>query len=122
MSCRKVSLTPVLFLFLINICIAQSSLPHSSPEEQGVSSAGIIKFIEAANKSKCEFHSFILMRHGKVIAEGWWNPYKPELRHSLYSCSKSFTATAIGFAISEKLISLNDKVVSFFPNDLPNPV
>ncbi|HVM88266.1 MAG TPA: serine hydrolase [Puia sp.] len=64
----------------------------------------------------------MLLRHGKVIAEGWWNPYRPNLRHSLYSCSKSFTATAIGFAIQEKKISLSDKVVSFFPNDLPDTV
>src|SRR5260221_842213 len=64
----------------------------------------------------------MLLRHGKVIAEGWWNPYRPDLKHSLYSCSKSFTATAVGFAVNEKKLSLNDKVISFFPNDLPDTV
>jgi CubicO group peptidase (beta-lactamase class C family) len=48
----------------------------------------------------------MLLRHGKVIAEGWWNPYRPDLKHTLYSCSKSFTATAVGFAVQEKLFSL----------------
>jgi CubicO group peptidase (beta-lactamase class C family) len=57
-----------------------------------------------------------------VIAEGWWNPYKPELRHTLYSTSKSFTATAVGFAVSEKRLSVNDKVISFFPDQLPDTV
>lgn len=98
------------------------SLQRSVPEIEGVSSAAILQFIGAATKSKTEFHSFMLLRHGKVITEGWWNPYGPNLRHSLYSCSKSFTATAIGFAVQEKLLSLDDKVVSFFPENLPDTV
>ena len=122
MTYQKISFASVVIFFFFNICIAQDNLPRSLPEEQGVSSAGIINFLDASTKSKTEFHSFMLLRHGKVIAEGWWNPYRAELRHSLYSCSKSFTATAIGFALNEKLLSLNDKVVSFFPNDLPDPV
>jgi len=111
----------VVFLFEGNI-LAQTSLPHSTPEAEVVSSQGIIKFLDAANKSKTEFHSFMFLRHGKVIAEGWWNPYRADLRHSLYSCSKSFTATAVGFAIAEKKLSLDDKVISFFPNELPDTV
>ncbi|MDQ2863212.1 MAG: beta-lactamase family protein [Bacteroidota bacterium] len=118
-------LLPVLFVLMlscIHVAAQKSSLPHSTPEAEGVSSQGIIDFIDAANKSKTEFHSFMLLRHGKVIAEGWWNPYRAGLRHSLYSCSKSFTATAVGFALAEKKLSLNDKVVSFFPNELPDTV
>jgi len=98
------------------------SLLRTTPEAQGVSSEGILHFLDAAAKSKTEFHSFMLLRHGKVIAEGWWNPYRADLRHSLYSCSKSFTATAVGFAIAEKKLSLSDKVISFFPEYLPDSV
>jgi CubicO group peptidase (beta-lactamase class C family) len=76
--------------------------------------------LNAVAQSKHEFHSKLILRHGKVIAEGWWNPYSPDLRHSLYSCSKSFTSTAVGFAISEKLLSVNDRVISFFPKSLPD--
>jgi CubicO group peptidase (beta-lactamase class C family) len=72
--------------------------------------------------STTEPHSFIFLRHGKVIAEGWWKPYAPQLKHSLYSLTKSFTSTAVGFAITEKRLSLNDKVISFFPNSLPDSV
>jgi len=97
-------------------------LPRSIPEKEGVSSQGIIDFLDAAGKSRNEFHSFMFLRHGKVIAEGWWNPYKPELRHTLYSTSKSFTATAVGFAVSEKKLTVNDKVISFFPDLLPDTV
>ncbi len=112
-------------LFLVFTCInvvAQKTtmLPRNVPEAEGVSSNDIIQFLDAVAKSKNEFHSFMLLRHGKVIAEGWWDPYRPDLKHTLYSCSKRFTATAIGFAVQEKKLSLNDKVISFFPNDLPD--
>ena len=81
-----------------------------------------MRFIEAVEKSKNELHSFIILRHGKVIAEGWWDPYKPSLRQTLYSTSKTFTSTAVGFAVSENKLKLTDKVISFFPNDLPDTI
>ncbi len=103
---RSNSVYPLLaLLFLLFGCrteLSTTTLPRSIPEKEGVSSQGIIDFLDAAEKSRHEFHSFMFLRHGKVIAEGWWNPYKPELRHTLYSTSKSFTATAVGFAVSEK--------------------
>jgi hypothetical protein len=120
---RKIHTILVVLISLLTFSLnAQKStaLPRSIPEAEGVSSAGIIRFLEAAGKSKNEFHSFMFLRHGKVIAEGWWDPYKSNLRHSLYSTSKTFTSTAIGFAVSENSLKLTDKVISFFPNDLPN--
>lgn len=104
---------------VIALPLKAQHLPHSQPEAQGVDSKGIMDFVNATRTSKTEFHSFMLLRHGKVVAEGWWGPYGPDLRHTLYSCSKSFTATAVGFAIAEKKIALDDKVISFFPDQLP---
>jgi CubicO group peptidase (beta-lactamase class C family)/predicted glycoside hydrolase/deacetylase ChbG (UPF0249 family) len=98
------------------------SLPRSTPEAEGVMTENISNFIDEVNKSKHEMHSYMILRHGKVISEGWWNPYRPDLKHTLYSCSKSFTATAIGFAVTEKLITVDDKVTTFFPNDLPQTI
>jgi hypothetical protein len=110
-------------LLLINItATAQKTLPTSIPEKEGVSSEAILNFLEAADKSKTEFHSIMILRHGKVITQGWWNPYAPDLKHTMYSCSKSFTATAVGFAVGEGKLKLTDKVISFFPNDLPDTV
>ncbi len=123
MTCQRPAIAlPLLLLFIHIHAIAQHTvrLPRSTPEAEGVASSRIVQFFDAAAKSKTEFHSFMLLRHGKVIAEGWWNPYGPDLKHTLYSCSKSFTATAIGFAVQEKLLSLTDHVISFFPNDLPD--
>lgn len=94
-------------------------LPRSTPEEQGVLSDAISKFIESIEISKIEFHSFMIVRGGHVIAEGWWKPYAAKYKQQLYSISKSFTSTAIGFAVDEGLLTLDDKVISFFPDDLP---
>ncbi|MBN9384919.1 MAG: serine hydrolase [Chitinophagaceae bacterium] len=102
--------------------VAQDVLPRGVPEKEGVSSTSIMDFLDAAGRSHTEFHSFMYLRHGKVIAEGWWNPYSPSLKHTLYSTSKSFTAAAVGFAIAEKKLKLTDKVISFFPNEVPNPM
>ena len=96
-----------------------SSLPRSTPAAQGVDAGRIINFIEAINQSKHEFHSFMLLRHGQVIAEGWWAPYAPELRHTMYSMSKSFASTAVGLAVMEGKLKVSDPVVQFFPESLP---
>src|SRR5664279_2121312 len=126
MTVRRHGYAFLLLLFLLSGCkneqVVITSLPRSVPEKEGVSSQGIIDFLNAAAKSKNEFHSLIFLRHGKVIAEGWWNPYKPDLHHTLYSLSKSFTATAVGFAVTEKKMSVSDKVVSFFPDALPDTI
>jgi CubicO group peptidase (beta-lactamase class C family) len=98
---------------------AGARLPRSTPEEQGVPSADILAFLEAIEKSKHEFQSFMMVRHGHVIAEGWWSPYRAQANHMLYSLSKSFTSTAVGFAVSEGKLTVNDTVTSFFPDDLP---
>jgi CubicO group peptidase (beta-lactamase class C family) len=97
-------------------------LPRNTPESQGVSSAGIADFLNAIDTGRVELHSFMFVRHGKVIAEGWWNPFKPDYKHILFSSSKTFTATAIGLAISENRLKLADKVVSFFPYSMPDSI
>jgi CubicO group peptidase (beta-lactamase class C family) len=124
-AARNAGYVFLLFILLLTSCNkeqATTALPRSIPEREGVSSQGILDFLDAAAKSKNEFHSFMFLRHGKVIAEGWWNPYSPDLKHTLYSTSKSFTATAVGFAVSEKKLSVDDKVISFFPDELPDTV
>lgn len=113
--------TALLFLFL-SFQISAQPLPRSTPEAEGVSSKGVMDFLDAIANSNHEMHSIMILRHGKVIAEGWWKPYRPDLKHTLYSLSKSFTSTAVGFAVSEKKLTVNDKVISFFPDKLPATV
>lgn len=95
------------------------SLPRTTPESAGIPSAAILAFVEASERAGCDLHSFMLVRHGRAIAEGWWAPYAPDRPHMLFSLSKSFTSTAIGLAIAEGRLTLDDPVISFFPEDLP---
>jgi beta-lactamase family protein len=97
-------------------------LPRSTPEAQGVHSEGILEFLRAIEGTKHEFHSFMMLRHGQVVAEGWWSPYRAELNHMLYSLSKSFTSSSVGLAIAEKQLTVEDPVISFFPDKLPREV
>ncbi|MFT3936636.1 MAG: serine hydrolase [Chitinophagaceae bacterium] len=95
------------------------ALPRTSPELQGVSSKGIRQFVAAANASGLGWHSFMFVRHGHVVAEGWWKPFEPQFKHTLYSLSKSFTSTAIGLLVKEGKLSVEDKVISFFKDETP---
>ena len=98
---------------------AATKLPRSTPEEQGVSSAGVLRFIDESAKKLDEPHSLILVRHGHVVAEGWWSPYAANEQHTLFSLSKSFTSTAVGLAVSEGRLSIDDPVLKFFPDEAP---
>ncbi len=101
---------------------SEFGLPRSAPEMQGIASAGIGRFLDAIKQSGQEFHSIMILRHGKVVAEGWWKPYSFEHRQQLYSLSKSFTGTAIGLAVSEGLLTVDDPIIKFFPDYLPAEV
>ncbi|MCB0150534.1 MAG: serine hydrolase, partial [Caldilineaceae bacterium] len=97
-------------------------LPRSTPESQGISTAAIAAFLDAVERTGAGLHSFMLVRHGHVVAEGWWAPYAPALRHMLYSLSKSFVSTAVGLAVAEGRLTVDDAVVRFFPESLPPTV
>jgi CubicO group peptidase (beta-lactamase class C family) len=98
---------------------AKPSLPRSTPEAEGVDSAGVLRFVTALEQRIDAVHSIMLVRHGKVVAEGWWSPYQANDLHVMYSVTKSFTSTAVGFAAQEGLLSVNDTVLSFFPDRAP---
>lgn len=71
--------------------LAQSlPLPRSTPEAQGMASGELLQFITAADREIDAMHSFMLLRHGQVVAEGWWAPYAPEKNHVLYSTQQKF--------------------------------
>jgi CubicO group peptidase (beta-lactamase class C family) len=95
------------------------SLPRSTPERQGISSSNLLDFVDLADREIDTMNSFMLVRHGYVVAEGWWGPYDAATPHILYSLSKSFTSTAVGLAIAEGKMSLDDEVLKFFPADAP---
>lgn len=92
-------------------------LPRATPESQGVPSEAVSALIDRLEEQNGMVHSYMLIRHGKVIAEGHWEPFNASTPHALYSVSKSFVSMAIGFAVDDRLMSLDDRVVKFFPEE-----
>jgi len=100
-----------------------AQLKRTNPEAEGIPSSAILDFIQAVENHTHPLDAvqgFMLLRHGNVTAEGWWTPYGPQYAHSLYSLSKSFTSTAIGLAVDEGRLTVDDPVLKFFPDDVPS--
>ncbi len=102
--------------------VIQYHLERSTPESQGIASDAILQLVEALEKQPNELHSFMLLRHGSIVAEGWWSPYQRGYPHLLFSLSKSFTATAVGLAVNEGYFAIDDPVLAFFPDEQPAEV
>lgn len=97
-------------------------LARSRPSAQSVDPMGLIRLLDAVDAANIELHSLMVLRHGYVVAEGWWAPYSAGQRQLLYSVSKSFTAVAAGLAISEGRFTLDDPVIDHFPELLPDDI
>lgn len=116
---NRILLPAGLAFFIATACAhAATPLPRSTPEAQGISSQAVREFVESADRINT-LHSFMIVRHGQVIGEGWWKPEAPDKPHVLHSLSKSFNSTAVGLAIAEGKLSLEDPVLKFFPADAP---
>ncbi len=97
---------------------------QARPEELGIPSRSIINFIDTLEKQNINMHGFMIVRHGKVAAEGYWKPFNADHMQRMYSTSKSYTSTAIGLLIGEGKIGLYDKVSDYFKDyvaENPNP-
>ncbi len=90
-------------------------LEWCTPEEVGIDSLAIKAFIDEINEKKLGLQSFTIVKENKICCQGFWKPYGPEWPHDLYSMSKSITSTAVGFAVDEGLIHVEDKVADYFP-------
>lgn len=85
-----------------------------TPVEAGIQPAAVLGFLEEIEKEGLHLHKFMMLRHGAVFAEGCYKPYREEELHMLFSFSKSFTSTAVGFAVQDGLLSTEDYVTKFF--------
>ena len=94
-------------------------LPRASASSVGVDPDQVVAFLDAVKAAGLDLHGFMLHRHGHVVAEGWTWPVDPNEPRVLHSMAKSFTGCAIGLAIDEGLLKLDDRLVSFFPGEVP---
>ena len=93
---------------------------YCSPEDVNVSSAGIVRFLDEMKQKRLHMHAMMILRHGKVLFESSFEPWSKDNRHMLFSLSKSFTSTAVGFAVQDGLLKTTDRLVDFFPELLTN--
>ncbi|MFD7158549.1 serine hydrolase domain-containing protein [Kribbella sp. NPDC059898] len=100
-----------------------SRLPRSTPAAQGLSAAALDSFVGALDAGQPEIQTVMLVRHGHVVLEDAWAPYRLDDRRLLFSVSKSFTSTAVGLAVDAGLLTIDDPVISFFTADeLPETI
>ena len=90
-----------------------------TPESVGIDSGDIEWLLDRLESGFTEPHGLMIMRHGKICAEGWWNPYAPGIRHGLQSHSKTYAATAIGIAYTEGIVKLDERIIDIFPEHAP---
>ncbi|MGN0141668.1 MAG: serine hydrolase domain-containing protein [Roseburia sp.] len=93
-----------------------------TPEENGIPSVCIENFIDRLARRGIPMHSILLLRHDRLVAEGYYAPYRADTLHRMFSISKSFTSIAIGLLADEGKLALDDKIVTYFPDKVPSDV
>lgn len=114
-----------ILLALLPLLVAAQvgDLPRSTPAAEGISTQAVINMMDSMlSLPECDIHHVMVVRHGKVVAEVHPTPFRAEDAHTLYSASKTFTSLAVGIAIDENLLRLDDRVMTFFPDKRTNRV
>ena len=86
-----------------------------TPEQAGISSKHVKKFIETLNRRGLVTHSVLMMKGDDVFAEYYWAPFTRDTVHRMYSQTKSYDGIAIGLLIEDGKLTLNDKIADHFP-------
>lgn len=93
-------------------------LPRATPESVGFSSRSLLEMLSRLERCGTEMHGFMLQRFGKVVAECWWLPYNKDTVHICHSFGKSYAATAIGLACTQGKLSVEDRIVDLFADEI----
>ena len=97
-----------------------NSLPRGTADDfTRYKEAGDKVFEDTWSEACNELHSLMVVKDGEVVYENYAPALSADELHIMWSVSKTFTATAVGFAVQDGLISLDDKVVDYFPEELP---
>lgn len=87
-------------------------------EQAGLSSKDVESLLRFYERNGIVMHSLLLMKGDKLFGEYYWAPFTQEYCHRMYSQTKSYVGVAIGLLIDEGKISLDDKLVDFFPEKI----
>lgn len=108
-------------LLMLSSCGGGVSLPRGTADDFAhFNEAGDKVFEDTWNEACNELHSLMIVKDGKVVYEEYAPSHSADELHIMWSVSKTFTATAVGFAVQDGLLSLDDRVVDYFPEELPS--
>ena len=101
---------------------ADTSFKRCAPEEVGISSLSITRFLDTLSSDKSlHMHSIIMSRHGKIFCEATFGTQRLDVHKATFSLCKSVVSLAVGIAIDEGLISHDTRIIDIF-HDLCNPI
>lgn len=95
----------------------EKKLEYAAPGQVGISASAVRHLLDRLENSITEPHGIMMTRHGKVFAEGYWKPYARGLVHGMQSLTKTFAGTAIGIAVQQGLVTLDEKIADIFPEE-----
>ncbi|WP_429149839.1 serine hydrolase domain-containing protein [Anaerotaenia torta] len=102
--------------------IANTLLTHALPADAGIPSDAVYRFIKKLEDCQIPMHSILLARHGRLVTEAYYSPYDASTLHRMFSVSKSFTSVAVGLMAEEGRLSLDDPIINYFPDKVPEKV
>lgn len=99
-----------------------TDLKTAAPAMAGIPASAIHRFLDRLDNYQVNMHSFLLMRHGLLVAEGYYAPYKADTLHRMFSVTKTLNAVAVGLLCEEGRLRLDDPVIRYFPDKVPENV
>lgn len=87
-----------------------------TPESVGISSQKVLDVVKIFDNIKLHNHSILMAKGNDIIYESYYKPFSESFLHRMYSVSKTFVAVAVGMAITEGLMKLDDVIVDYFPD------
>ena len=115
-------LSAILLFFTLTFTVVGQvgELPRSTPEDEGVSNWLLQSFYhQITTLPEVDIHHMMVLRHGKVISEMHADPYQATDVHTLYSASKTVTGLAVGLAVDDGLLTVDDKVSKHLRDKMP---
>lgn len=94
-------------------------LPRLVPSAERMDAKSVMALLDRLEERSVECYSIMVVRHGRVVAEGWWAPYSRDRPQLLYSLAKSFISVTVGLAVADDLLSLDDRVVDVLDDRVP---
>ncbi len=98
------------------------SFKNTTPEQVGISSKQVLRYLKRLENTKFPIHSLIMARGDNIFAEYYWKPFHRDYCHRMYSQTKSYVGIAVGELAKRGKLSLDDKIIDYFPDKLPEEV